>query len=165
MNHFELYQIPISFNPDATLIKKRFYQLSREYHPDFFVNGTTEEKEHVLAVSAQINKAFQVFNDQNAIIRYILMEKGLMLADEKYQLSPNFLMEVMELNETLMEVNDPASKNAIRKQIETLQNTIYEPVKTIITNYQEGISSEKELLQVKEYYYQKKYLDRILVEL
>jgi molecular chaperone HscB len=165
MNHFELYQIPISFNPDATLIKKRFYQLSREYHPDFFVNGTTEEKEHVLAVSAQINKAFQVFNDQNALIRYILMEKGLMLADEKYQLSPNFLMEVMELNETLMEVNDPASKNAIRKQIETLQNTIYEPVKTIITNYQEGISSEKELLQVKEYYYQKKYLDRILVEL
>jgi molecular chaperone HscB len=165
MNHFELYQIPISFNPDATLIKKRFYQLSREYHPDFFVNGTTEEKEHVLAVSAQINKAFQVFNDQNALIRYILMEKGLMVADEKYQLSPIFLMEVMELNETLMEVNDPASKNAIRKQIETLQNTIYEPVKTIITNYQEGISSEKELLQVKEYYYQKKYLDRILVEL
>jgi len=28
-------------------------------------------------------------------------------------------------------------------------------------NYQEGITSEKELLQVKEYYYKKKYLDRI----
>jgi molecular chaperone HscB len=147
------------------LIKKRFYQLSREYHPDFFVNGTNEEKEHVLAISAQVNKAYQVFNDQNELIKYILMEKGLLQADEKYQLAPSFLMEVMELNELLMEADDSETKNGIRKQIESLQNTIYEPVKTIITNYQESISAEKELLQVKEYYYQKKYLDRILVEL
>jgi molecular chaperone HscB len=165
MNHFELYQIPISFHPDTNLIKKRFYQLSREFHPDFFVNGTNEEKEHVLAISAQVNTAYKVLNDQNDLIKYILMEKGLMQADEKYQLSPSFLMEVMELNELLMEADDSETKNGIRKQIESLQNTIYEPVKTIITNYQEGTTAEKELLQVKEYYYQKKYLDRILVEL
>jgi len=165
MNHFELYQIPISFKPDISLVKKRFYQLSREFHPDFFVSGTTEEKEHVLAISAQMNKAYQVFNNENDLIKYILMEKGLLQEEEKYQLSPQFLMEVMDINEFLMDAADQESKDSIRSQIESLQNTIYEPVKTIITNYQEGISSEKELLQVKEYYYQKKYLDRILVEL
>lgn len=165
MNHFELYQIPISFKPDTLLVKKRFYQLSREYHPDFFVHGTVEEKEHVLAISAQVNKAYQVLNDENALMKYILMEKGLLQEEEKYSLSPNFLMEVMDINELLMDAEDQESKRNILKQIESLQNAIYEPVKTIITNYQEGISSEKELLQVKEYYYQKKYLDRILVEL
>jgi molecular chaperone HscB len=165
MNHFELYQIPVSFKPDISIVKKKFYQLSREYHPDFFVNGTSEEKEQVLAISAQVNKAYQVFNDENALIKYILMEKGLLQDEEKYQLSPDFLMEVMEINELLMDLADQESKNDILNQIKSLQNTIYEPVKSIITNYQEGISSEKELLQVKEYYYQKKYLDRILVEL
>ncbi len=165
MNHFELFQIPISFKPDTAWVKKRFYQLSREYHPDFFVNGTNQEKEQNLAISAQVNKAYQVFNDESALIKYILMEKGLLQEEEKYQLSPDFLMEVLDINELLMDAEDRESKNTIKTQIEALQNSIYEPVKTIIANYQEGISSEKELLQVKEYYYQKKYLDRILVEL
>lgn len=165
MNHFELYQIPISFKPDLILVKKRFYQLSREFHPDFFVHGSEEEKEKTLAISAQVNKAYQIFQDEQALMKYILLEKGLLVEEEKYQLSPGFLMEVMDLNESLMEADDPASKQAIRTTLDTLQKSIYEPVKAIITNYQEGITSEKELLQVKEYYYQKKYLDRILVEL
>lgn len=165
MNHFELYQIPISFKPDLVLVKKRFYQLSREYHPDFFVNEPELEKAEKLEISAQVNKAFKIFQDEQALIKYILIEKGLLVEEEKYQLSPDFLMEVMELNELLMEADDPGAKQSIKAAVDTLQTNIYEPVKAIITNYQEGISSEKELLQVKEYYYQKKYLDRILVEL
>ncbi|MCX6205945.1 MAG: Fe-S protein assembly co-chaperone HscB [Bacteroidetes bacterium] len=165
MNHFELYQIPISFQPDLVLVKKRFYQLSREFHPDFFAHVSEEEKEKILTISAQVNKAYQIFQDEQALIKYILIEKGLLVEEEKYQLSPGFLIEVMDLNELLMDASDSASKEGIRASILTLQNNIYEPVKAIITNYQEGISTEKELLQVKDYYYQKKYLDRILVEL
>ena len=165
MNHFELYQIPVSFHPDLALIKKKFYQLSREFHPDFFVNDSAEEKEQKLLISAQVNKAYQIFQDEQALIKYILIEKGLLMEEEKYNLPPEFLMEVMDLNELLMDSDDPAIRQQIQNAIETLQKTIYEPVKTIITTYQEGVSSEKELLQVKAYYYQKKYLDRILVEL
>ena len=165
MNYFELYQIPVSFKPDMTLVKKRFYQLSREYHPDFFGNESTTEKERVLEISAQINKAYKILSDEEALIKYILMEKGLLKEEEKYQLPPEFLMEVMDLNEMLMDAEDRDIKHNIRLSVETMQKTIYEPVETIITNYQEGITSEKELLQVKAYYYQKKYLDRILAEL
>ena len=165
MNHFELYQIPVSFHPDLAFVKKRFYQLSREFHPDFFVNDSEEEKEQKLLISAQVNKAYQIFQDEQALIKYILIEKGLLVEEEKYSLPPDFLMEVMDLNELLMDAEDPETKQQIKNSIDTLQKTIYEPVKTIITTYQEGISSEKELLQVKAYYYQKKYLDRILVEL
>ncbi len=45
--------------------------------------------------------------------------------------------------------------------ISNLSNEIYEPVKEIVEHYQEGVTSEKELLQVKEYYFKKKYLNRI----
>ena len=39
---------------------------------------------------------------------------------------------------------------------------IYENVALVIKNYKEGVSSEEELLPVKDYYYRKKYLQRIL---
>lgn len=165
MNYFELYQIPPSFQPDQALVKKRFYQLSREYHPDFYSHATASEKERVLSLSALVNKAYLVLQDPEALIRYILLEKGLMQEEEKYSLSPDFLMEVMDLNEQLMEADDAETKLNIKKSIQSIQNEIYEPIEAIITNYQEGVTTEKELLQVKEYYYRKKYLDRILVEL
>ena len=43
-----------------------------------------------------------------------------------------------------------------------LLNQIYNDVAPIVENYQEGTTTEKELLQVKDYYYKKKYLQRIL---
>ena len=74
-------------------------------------------------------------------------------------------MEVMELNEQLMEVEDEQGKTAVQDRINQLKNEVYEPVAKIVENYQEGITTEEELLQVKEYYYRKKYLDRIAGEL
>jgi len=89
----------------------------------------------------------------------------LLEEEEKYQLPPDFLMNVMELNEQLMDAKmegDEAKKTALKEQIANLQTEIYEPVKSIVEHYQEGITSEKELLQVKKYYFQKKYLARML---
>ena len=83
------------------------------------------------------------------------------------QLPPDFLMEVLEINEQLMDAEDASEMKAKLEtgSITNLQTEIYEPVKEIVEHYQEGATSEKELLQVKEYYYKKKYLDRITREL
>ena len=89
-----------------------------------------------------------------------------MQEEEKYELPSVFLMEVLEINEQLMDAEDNATVSTeLKSKIENLQSEIYEPVKEIVEHYQEGITSEKELLQVKEYYYKKKYLDRIRREL
>jgi molecular chaperone HscB len=61
--------------------------------------------------------------------------------------------------------DDPNLRTHLLAAIDKLQTDIYEPVKNIIENYQDGSTSEKELLQVKEYYYKKKYLTRIRKEL
>ncbi|MBH2003726.1 MAG: Fe-S protein assembly co-chaperone HscB [Sphingobacteriia bacterium] len=163
MNYFELYDIPVSFRPDQALVKKRFYALSRQYHPDFFGSSDEAQQQEALEKSAQVNQAFNVFQSPDATIKYILQLHGMLEEEEKYSLSPDFLMKVMDLNEQVMEMdkNDAAVKAAVESDIQALQTDIYEPVEAIMANYQEGITSEKELLQVKSYYYQKKYLDRI----
>ena len=162
MNYFDLFQIPVQLHVDKSTLPPKYFELSRKYHPDFFVNGSDEEKAHALERSALLNKAFKTFQDPGATIKYVLQLKDLLQEEEKYELPPGFLMQVMEINEQLMDkTDDPAIKPGLQSAIDDLQAEIYDPVKEIIENYQEGITSEKELLQVKEYYYKKKYLDRI----
>ena len=165
MNYFELFEIPTSFQPDQGLVKKKFYQLSRQYHPDFYGNGTVEEKEQALVMSALVNKAYQTLQNRDLIIKYLLQDQGLLVEDEKYQLSPDFLMEVMDLNEQLMDADDPEAKTAIRYAIDQLNTQIYEPVQAIMEDPQGHLLTQEKLLQVKEFYFRKKYLDRILAEL
>ena len=165
MNYFELYEIPVVLKVDANTIKQRFYALSRKYHPDFFGNETEEEQTEALEKSSLINKAFKTFSSTDETIKYVLQLKGLLQEDEKYKLPSDFLMEVMEFNEELMEAKMEDDKNKISNleyRISNLQIALYETVKQIVESYQENITSEKELLQVKDYYYKKKYLDRIV---
>ena len=48
MDYFELYGLPVSFNPDPKVVKHKFYELSKKYHPDFFINDEEEKQDEVL---------------------------------------------------------------------------------------------------------------------
>jgi molecular chaperone HscB len=55
----------------------------------------------------------------------------------------------------------PETLTNLQSKLDNLQIGIYDPVKEIVEHYQEGITTEKELLQIKDYYFKKKYLNRI----
>ena len=165
MTYFELFDIPVQLKVNTSSLSKKFFELSKKYHPDYFVNEPEEMQAAVLEKSALLNKAWETFQNPDATIKYVLLEKGLLIEEEKYELPPAFLMEVMDINEALMDADEPGTATSLKLKIETLQSEIYEPVKEIVEYYKEGAASEKELLQVKEYYYKKKYLDRINREL
>lgn len=164
MNYFELFEIPVQLKVDKAALPRRYFELSRRYHPDFFINASEEERNEALEKSALLNQAFKTFQNPDDTIKYVLHLKGLLQEEEKYDLPPGFLMEMLELNEQLMEGDDSVKEN-IEFSIDNIQSSIYEPVKAIVEGYTEGSTSEKELLQVKEYYYKKKYLDRIKEQL
>ena len=165
MNYFELFEIPETLTPDANTIKNKFYELSRKYHPDFYTQSSEGEQAEILEKAALLNKAYKVFQNKDALIKYVLIEKGLLVEEEKYALPPEFLMEVMEHNEALMEAKmktDNSAMDKVKADIQKLQFDIYEPVKSIIDNYTQQKTTTEDLLKVKQYYFQKKYLDRIL---
>ena len=167
MNYFELFEIPIQFRPDPGLVKKKFYELSRKFHPDFYSQAGSEQQAEALETSSMVNKAYKTFLNEDSTIRYILKLHGLLEEEEKYDLDKGFLMEVLELNEILMEVDtqDVASTNSIKQKTEELNHELYADIKPVLDGYQEGVTSEEELLQVKDYYFKKKYLQRILDKL
>ena len=162
MTYFQLFDIPVQLKVNPAALSGRFFELSRKYHPDHAVRDTEEVQAEALERSALLNKAYKTFQRPDDTIRYVLQLKGLLEEEEKYELPPGFLMEVLEINEAIMDSDD---HSGIPAQLEKLQSDIYEPVNEIVEHYQEGITTEKELLQVKEYYYKKKYLERIRQQL
>ncbi len=87
-----------------------------------------------------------------------------MQENEKYELPPDFLMEMMELNEMLMEP-DILVVEETETKISQLENQLYQSVQNIIENFIEDRTTDEQLLVVKDYYFKKKYLKRILERL
>ncbi len=154
MNYFELFELPVSFKIDKSKLAQKYFELQKKTHPDFFAKGTEHEQEQALEISSQLNKALKIFKNEDQTIKYVLQLKELLEEEEKYQLPPAFLMEMMELNEELTQ--DSA------QQITDLQDQLYTEVQPIIENYDDATASTADLLKLKEYYYKKKYLQRIL---
>jgi molecular chaperone HscB len=158
MNYFELFEIPVSLKVDKASLSKKYFELQKKYHPDFYTQSSEDEKFEALERSSLINKALKTLQNEEETIKYVLQQKQLLEEEEKYTLPPVFLMEMLELNEAVME-EEPA---AVTKKIEAVEAELYGEVKAIIDTYKDGVTTNEELLRVKEYYYKKKYLQRIL---
>ncbi|HSN62362.1 MAG TPA: iron-sulfur cluster co-chaperone HscB C-terminal domain-containing protein [Ferruginibacter sp.] len=157
MNYFELFGFPVSPRVDKTLVSQKYFALQKINHPDFFTQATEAEKEDALQQSAAINKAFTIFQNDEKTIEYFLQEKGVIQTDEKYQLPPDFLMEMMELNETLNEKDGVT----LAEEMADIERPLLEEIKPILEKSSKDIDAT-ELEKLKAYYYKKKYLKRIL---
>jgi molecular chaperone HscB len=162
MNYFELFGLPIAFKADSDQLRSAFMDIQKASHPDKFVQGTEAEQEDALEKSAMANKAFTLLNNKEQLLPYVLEITGHIVADEKYNLAPDFLMEMMELNEGWMDAETPEAKQTLLEQINTLKNEIYSPIKAYLEADTINVIPEEGMLQIKDYYYKKKYLDRIL---
>ena len=164
MNYFELFEIPVSLNVDKTFLQKKYFELQKKYHPDFFSNADEHEQSEMLERSSMINRAFKTFQNDDETIKYVLQLKNLLEEEEKYNLPPDFLMEMMEINEALTE-GDETSLQVAENNVAVLGKNLYDEIKPIIENYKDEQATNDELLQIKNYYYKKKYLKRILERL
>ncbi len=160
MNYFELFGFPVAPKVDKTGLAQKYFELQKTNHPDFFTQGSEEEKEDALHQSANINKAFTTFQNEEKTIEYFLQQQGYIEPNEKYQLPPDFLMEMMELNETLAE-KDGVTMAA---ELADLEKGLYNEIKPLIEQPEFKVNDEA-IAKLKAYYYKKKYLNRILERL
>lgn len=163
MTYFKFYNILPSFIPDQKLVKQKFYELSRTYHPDFFVNESDEKQQEILELSTFNNKAYQTLTNPNKLTEYVLSLNGEISESEKYTLPQSFLLEMMEVNEALMEIEfDPNAEAilAISVQIDEIEENLLAQQNVLFNNY-EATKEPQSLKQIKDIYYRKKYLNRI----
>jgi len=166
MNYFELYDLPVSFHPDQTLVKQQFYALSKKYHPDFYINESAEKQAEVLELSTLNNKAFQVLKNPQKVLQYVLELKDMIGEGENYTLPQSFLMEMMDVNEVIMDLQfDPdADKLAhVIKEINSIEEALKEELISYTNGFESADSEQKEhrLAKIKDSYYRSKYIRRL----
>jgi len=89
----------LALDPDD--LKKRFYDRSRQWHPDRFSRASAEEKQRSEEMTSMLNDAFRTLREPVARAEYFLRESGLELSKDA---PPELLEEVFELNMALEEL-------------------------------------------------------------
>ena len=156
MNYFDLFELPFRASIDHTLVQKKYIQLQKKYHPDFFTKLSEEEQQDAENQSAHINKAYSIFRDNNKTLEYFLRQKEIIEHDEKVNLPNDFLMEMLEINEAITD-----GENA-RELVEVWQQKLEDEVSDILKMQDSIDYTAEDLSRLKTYYYKKKYLLRIL---
>jgi molecular chaperone HscB len=164
MNYFDFFEIPISFTVDVATLKSKFLKNSKQYHPDFHSLSDEATQAKVLELSTLNNEAYKTLNDFDKRLEYILRLKGVLAEEGSTKLPQDFLMEMMEINEAIMELEFDFEKSnfeVIKRNVADLENSFFEEVKGIIENWSESPQNDENLKKVKIFFLKKKYLLRI----
>jgi molecular chaperone HscB len=165
MNYFELYEIPVSFLADEILIKQKYYANSKKYHPDFFINESEDKQAEVLQLSTLNNEAYRLLTDFDKRVAYILTLSGQISDAEKFVLPSDFLMEMMDINEKMMELsaNDVLAITEVTNEIAILEKSLNSYLQASCKQFDAHDHNDQAavLLTIKDAYYRKKYLLRI----
>src|SRR3989441_2073433 len=107
MDHFEVFGLPRRLAVDTAELQRKFYELSRRYHPDFHQAAPPAEQVRALEASAGLNAAYRTLRDPIARIEYLVrLEEGRDTkegATVKPKAPPELLEEMFEIQEALAE--------------------------------------------------------------
>ena len=99
MDYFEIFGLPPVLNLDLSELEKRFYELSRKYHPDFHNDGSHTEQEKALRMTARLTDAYRTLKDPTRRAEYLLESNGFII--DRSKVPKTLLMEVFDINEEL----------------------------------------------------------------
>lgn len=161
--YFELYELSISLKVDKSIVEEKYYGLSKKFHPDNFSLNDAEMQASSLEKSSAINMAKKILMNAHKRLAYILKENKTIIQDEKYALSPAFLGEMMDINEKLMELEFEENEDVKAQIINDLKEIEHNLFKKVFFLFeQETLDLNLENCNLlKDYYYKKKYIDRI----
>src|ERR1043165_1145680 len=108
-DYFSFFGLPRRLVIDAQELDRRFRDLSRKFHPDFYYNGPRPERLASLERSSYLNDAYRALKQPVSRIEHLLTIEGLPIGksdDGAAKGPPGLLEEVFALNEELDEIRD-----------------------------------------------------------
>jgi len=164
LNYFELFEIPVAFELDASLLTQKYYALSMQFHPDRFTLKSDEEQARALEKSTEINEAYRILKNKQKRVKYILQLHNVDFIEGQEKVPQEFLMEMMDINEELMEYKfdpTPEKLEALNKELRQLEDTLDMEVSAIFAKFNSKTPNQTNLQTVKSYYLKNQYLNNL----
>ncbi|MBT8327826.1 MAG: Fe-S protein assembly co-chaperone HscB [Bacteroidia bacterium] len=165
-NFFKFYQVEEKFFIDEAALRTQFLEISKAHHPDFYINDE-ERYEAALNTTSINNKAYKTLTDFNLRCKYIL-ELNEVLQESQNAIPQTFLMEMMDINETIMDLKmepDSEKQSKLNTEVNALETKLSKELQGLALEADKtslGSAERKELLEkVKEIYLKQKYVLRI----
>ncbi|WP_293746014.1 co-chaperone HscB [uncultured Paraglaciecola sp.] len=141
MNYFELFNMPVSFDVDLSVLPQTYQQLQRLTHPDKFASGSEQQKLVAIQKNAQVNDAYSVLKSPLSRAEYILSLRGIDLQHEQQTIKDtSFLMQQMEWREELAEVDQQSDPLNV---LSALEDEISQTIKSDLAQLKAFLASEE----------------------
>lgn len=156
MTYFELFDLTPKYNIDENDLKARFLKLSRLYHPDRFVLKSDDDRNEAEEKSSLINRAYKILSNEDSRLKYLLELHNVIQDEEVYTLSQDFLMEMLDINDLILENREEAINRLSAKDHELFKN-----IAPLLAAYEFDSINALDLQKIKEYHYKRRYLWRL----
>ena len=164
MDFFALFNIPVSFSLDEAALTSSYYKLSRQWHPDKFSLASSDEQAHAMQMTTDINDGYKTLKGEQSRLRYILELLGSAPEEGKESMPQEFLMEMMDINEAIMDYKmDPSedARAAVHSQVLRIQAELEKRFGEALEDFDFKAPEAERVAAIKDYYLKTKYLNRL----
>ena len=120
-DYYALLGLERKLNLSLDDLQRRFYELSRQLHPDRFMRKAEAERQYSLDASSILNDAYRALKDPVRRAQYVLSQEGFDIGEQRSKdVPPELLEEVFELNMALEEMR--SGDDSARPQLEQAEN-------------------------------------------
>jgi molecular chaperone HscB len=124
-DYFAFLGLPRKLTIAAAELERRFRELSRRFHPDYYYNAPPAERLASLERSSYLNDAYRTLRNPVSRIEHLLAIEGLPSAKSEDpstgqgagKVPPALLEEVFELNEQLDEIRELRESGHDRQEL------------------------------------------------
>ena len=168
-DYYELFGIPRGLNLSLDELQKRYYELSRQLHPDRFMQKPEAERQQALDMSSALNDAYRTLKDPIKRAQYLLSLEGFEIGEQRSKdVPPELLEEVFELNMALEEMR--GGDDSARPQLEQAEKTFTgmlaatdEQIQSLFERY-DATQARDVLIQIRNVLNRRKYMQNLVSE-
>lgn len=127
-DYFSVFGLPRKLQVDLAALQRRFYELSRQYHPDFHQAASAAAQAATLERSALINRAYRTLREPLVRLEHLIaLEEGRESgagAPVKAKAPADLLAEMLEIQEALEEARTAGFSAETRARLDREQQAL-----------------------------------------
>jgi molecular chaperone HscB len=170
-DYYEFFGLDRKLVVDGAVLQQRFYELSKQWHPDRFSRRPREEQDLALEATSFLNDGYRTLKDPVRRAEYLLRMEGFPIGEQRSKdVPPELLEEVFELNMLLegLRGGDESERPQLEKARESflgMHSDIDRQLESLFEKYDaaapETETSRQALQEIRGVLNRRRYVDNL----